>query len=574
MVTTAELATERAVAEPSTRHPVRVVAALALLAALAQLWWVSSHRGFGGFGVDETGYLATVLRFDAAWSGASPGDLASTVMSSPVAPVVPLLALPFVGVFGRSVTGLMAVQAAMYFLGAVGVALLVSKLSTARSAVVAGIVFLGMPVNVVMARYVQFASAVVACLTLALVAVLSSDRGHDRRRMVLAGAAVGVMTLTRSMAIALVPVVMVALAVEIHRDRRAAVNVAWSGAACLLVAAPWWIANWESAGAYLFRFGYGEGTGQIERIPVALRIPVRLGLAMLDVRPLLFVVAVVVTVSSTVALRRRVASRRWAAGTPVPWSRQDRATVAVGAGLAAGVVILLSSSNSGSWFQAPLEALALVLLCAVAGRIAGTWERRGAVAASVIAVMNLAFISVWTPGTSVPMGGVTLSAALFGGTEHVQAIDFEEIDPRFAVTSSWSVRRDAEREWAAATTALATEVRALVPDRRVETVIGELRLLNASTLVLEHERAGDRSVMVENPAAPEAMTGGDLDLRPVVDGRRRVLVSMSSPRRSEFQRVDPAPLLAEARRTGWRVRGRVQLPAGSTATVLLHEDGS
>ena len=125
---------------------------------------------------------------------------------------------------------------------------------------------------------------------------------------------------------------------------------------------------------------------------------------------------------------------------------------------------LLTSSNSNG-FQTPLEILALGALCATAGRLAGRWERAAAFGAVFAVVCNLVLISTWRPGADAPVGGATLSVLFFGGTEEGQALDFASFDPRFASTSSWNDRSEAERDWERAADAVSAAVSRTDPDR-------------------------------------------------------------------------------------------------------------
>lgn len=552
-------------------RPVLVVAALSTVVAVLHLLWVSKHRGVGGLGVDETGFSATALRFERALTEGGPLELVRSILEAPTAPVVPLLSLPFLAVAGPSVTAVLGGQAVVSVAVATAIAGLSARLAGASAGLVAGVIAAGVPVHVVMARYVQFASAVSATLCLLLWALVASDRGTRRGPMVAAGAALGLMLVSRSMAVAFVPAVVAASAVLLRRDRRVADNAVLAISVAAVVAAPWWVSNWSTVAPYLFSFGYGRGAEQIEEIPVVLRLPIRLGLTVMDIRPLMlvpFLVGAVLFARRHHRTIRSLGRRRLVA--------QHRPLVAVSVAGVVAFATLLSSSNSGSWFQAPVEALGLVVVAAAGVHLARPARRRLTTFVVAVAVANVLLISVWTPGASVPLGGASASAVLFAGTEQVQAIDFAEIDERFAVDASWGQRRRAEREWAAATSRVARAIEEIETDRRnpvVRTFVGEIRLLNASTLDLWYTWRGERSPPIESVTAPEAARSDDESaLDPVVDGSERVLVSIRAEDGTAGARVDPRPVLRQAELAGWRTARRIALPAGGTATILRHED--
>lgn len=561
----------RAATATVARHPVATVAVIGVLAAVLHLSWVAGHRGVGGLGVDESGFAATAIRFEQALAAGGPSGLVTAVFESPTAPLVPLLALPSLAVGSTSVAAVVGAQAAVSVALAAAVAGLTGRLAGRGASVVAGIVAVGLPVHVVTARYVQFASAVSACLCAALWALLASERGHRRGPMVAAGVAVGCMLLSRTMSIAFLPAVVAAAAVTLRRDRRAATNATIATAVAVVIAGPWWWSNWSTTTRYLVSFGYGSGAEQIEQIPLALRIPVRVGLATVDVRwPLLAVVA------ATTALVVAERGRTLVAGGIRRFVVEHRPTAAVVAAAAVGLVALVSSSNSGSWFQLPVESLAVALVVTAGSTLTVPRRRWLAGAAVVVATCNVLLISVWTPGSSTRLGGVSASALLFGGTEEVQAIDFEAIDSRFAPDASWPERRDAEHEWARATSRLAAALEELDPmagPPNTRSFVGEIRLLDASTLDLWYVWRGVEPPPIESATAPEAMRGRpDADIGRRVDGRERILVAVRAADGTAGARVDPGPLLARAEDEGWVTARTLRLPAGATAAILRHED--
>ena len=543
------------------------VATLGTLSAVAQVLWVDAHRHLGGVGVDETGYLATAFRLHRAWDGVHPYRLAEEFLATPrLGPLVPLLSVPFMSVFGRNTTAAFMALALMYVVTAVAVAAIVDRLSTRTASLIAGIICLGLPPTLITARNYQLASGATAFLCLAVLALVSSDRGARTLPMVWFGAAVGAVLLSRTMPIAFLPGLAIATAVQVRWNRRSLINLLGSAAAMLAVAGPWWIHQWHGITEYLFSFGYGHGTTEIVNVPVPLRLPIRMGVFMTDVRPLLVLpVGIVIVVAA-----RRVWFSRRSLGTLRPLGEVARSLLAIWLVIGFGMLALLSSSNNGTFFQSPLEVLAIAPLCVIAARLGGTPVRVAAALAVVGSIANIALMSVWTPFANLRVGGTSYSIVAFGGTEVQQAQDFEPIDERFAPTASWADRAAAERDWRRSTSTVFRSLASLGGGRpTLVTVVGELDLLNASTLALESELART-PLRIESTAAPEALVGRKIALDPTDHGAERVLLWAAPPDKGRDRGFDTAGTVQRAEGLGWRVWRRIALPRGSTAVIYRH----
>lgn len=551
------------------RRPIATIGGAGLLAALAQVWWVSTHRHVGGFGIDETGYLTSAFRMHRAWEGGSPVEVVREFMGTPrSAPLVMFLSVPFMAVFGRTTTAALMAQASLYVVTAVAVSAIVARLATRRAALVAGVVCLGLPTATVTARNYQLASGATAFLCLAMLALVSSDRGERRGAMIGFGAAIGAMLLSRTMPISFLPGIVVAAAWYVHPTRRARLHLAGAAVVAVVVAGPWWIGQWSGVFGYLFSFGYGNGTAEIEYVPLALRPLVRLGILMIDVRPMLLVPAAIVTVMAVVG------AARWRRSGAVlrAWPVADRELGAIVVVVVVGWIALLSSSNNGTWFQSPLETLGVAAVCVVGARLGGRAVARLAVIASIAAVANLVLMTTdWRPGSASPVGGATWSIVVFGGTEDQQAQDFGVVDPRFDASASWEVRGEAERDWAAAAATVVDRIRATADEDAIVTVVGELGLLNANTLAFASELQRE-PLVIESTAAPEAMLDGRVRLEPTSQGRERLLVSVQPRSRDGVEGFDPTATLAEAARRGWIERERIEVPYGAVVILFVHPE--
>lgn len=556
-------------AGPGVRPLDRPVAATAIAGIVAATWhlvWVARHRDVGGFGVDESGYLASAFHLHGELQHGGLSALLDAVLATPRSgPLVPLLSALFLEVFGRNVTAAFAAQAVLYVVTAVAIAAIVARLSNRAAALVAGFVALGMPTAVITARTYQLGSAVNAFLALSVLALVCSDRGHRRGPMLGFGLAVGAMLLSRTMPIGFLPGLVAAVAWYVERTRRTVANLVLATVAMLAVAGPWWVAQWDGIVAYLFSFGYGSGARMIPEVPLALRLPVRLGLVTVDVRLLLLAPAVAVAVAAIGAWRRRPAGVGWR-----HVARRERGLVSIILVVGGGAIALLSSSNNGTFFQSPLEVLSVAAFAVVASRLRSPLVRAAGVAATVIAVVNVVAISTWTPGSTRPVAdGTSWSVVMFGGTEEAQSQDFSADDPRFATSASWDARSRAERDWWLATRSVLRAVDEVADGSpTIMSIVGERTILNANTLLLHGELTG-RTVNVESTATPEAMMSGDVDLSPMSGPYRRVIVSVIPRDRAQTQGVDVESTLREAERQGWRLARTVELPRGARVELRI-----
>jgi hypothetical protein len=250
---------------------------------------------------------------------------------------------------------------------------------------------------------------------------------------------------------------------------------------------------------------------------------------------------------------------------------RHRPTLVVWAVVVIGWISLLSSSNIGTYFQLPLELLAVAAVVDLAVRLGGRIPRRLGPWAVAVAAVNLALISHWQIGASVPMGGGTLSLNAFGGVETSQAIDFTSGDPRFGPTRSTVVRQQAMAEWAGAANEVAAAVDDLTPrgESVVQTFVGDVRLFQATTLQLAEELTGRGRSPWEAPNAKSAVGDGSVSLAPKVGKRRRILVAVLAKRRISQEGYPPEPIIRRARRLGWTVAASVPLPDGGKVDLMV-----
>ncbi len=554
-----------------TRRPVRTTALLGVVVGAYNLWWVANHRFQGGFDGDETSYLATTLRFrrilDTEGLGAMLEAARHTFRNGPLVP----FSAAFLVRDGSPISSAMSVQPIFHLIIAVAVAATVRRLAGDRPALVAGIVVLGLPGLLVSVRTFQLVMAVTASMAVAVWALVASDRGRRTGYLVVFGAAVGAMLLSRTMSVSYVPGLVIAAAVIAGGSRRGRAGLVLAAGVTLVVAAPWWIAEWDnSIYRYLFRYGYGSGSDPLGPEWPPLRVLVRLGLITTDVRPLMAFPAAILFVSGLLAARRSLR-----AGGAKAFFERNRELIGVWSVVGVGWIALLSSSNIGTYFQLPLETIAVIGLASLPLRS----RLRGRIGIWLIGVaaLNVVLLSHWSIGASIRSGGATLSVPAFGGVETSQSIDYENGDARFRPMASDRERRAAMRDWARAQNETAAAVDSLTPPGAtvMQTFLGDIRLYQATTLALAEELTGKGVSPWEAPTATSTTGDGTVDLSPTASGDLpRVLVAVRATTYTDQEGAPADPVLAEARSEGWTLARRVPLPDGGSVEIYTHPDNA
>ncbi|HZK15635.1 MAG TPA: hypothetical protein VFC52_03495 [Solirubrobacterales bacterium] len=238
-----------------------VAVGLFVLAAI-HAWWIATYRHGYPLDVDEAGYLGIgVTDYIGFQTDGLSGWWDAFQSQTPNAPLVPaltsVLLLVKPGVlegFGVLIGFLVLLVLATY---AVGERLASPRLG-ALAALVAGT---GQGAFVFTREYV-FALPVAALLMCAVYGLLRSEGLRSRRWLVLAGIALGLMVMARTMAVAFVPgVFLAALALGFAADReeisKRLLNLGLVGATAALTAATWYWRNLDPVLDYLTNYGYG-----------------------------------------------------------------------------------------------------------------------------------------------------------------------------------------------------------------------------------------------------------------------------------------------------------------------------
>mgnify|MGYP001040591457 CR=1 FL=1 len=531
------------------------------------LWWIATHRDLGAYNVDEAGYMATALRFHRSIDPAHPAELVRAVFTaSNTGPLVPVLALPGLVVGQRTILWVSLVQPLLAVGTAVAAAGLTTRLSSRAAGLVAGVVALGLPALINSARNFQYATGTAMFLLLALWAVLASERGEHRWRMVLFGAATGAMLLTRTMSIGFVPGLGVAALLQLRWSRRTVANLAIAAGVAVLVAGPWWFVSRDALYDYLFRFGYGDMANTYGPSGLGDKLDLRLNSLDTDIRSVFLGLGISTWIlAALTALIRRPRIGR---------ELLHHGIVASAAVVLVGYGLLLTTSNQGVWFEVPLELVAVCTTVAVGWRLPRRLGTGMATAAVAIAIGTLA-ISLTDTGGPIDGPGARLEVQrlLAGGLDERERV-LGDADPLLLSTDRSTRERGAGRWWQT-NLAIVDKLEEYRRDDQlwVFTVSGSSHLLNGQSLLLAEELTGKGFGPMLVPRTDLSDQELDDALDPIWLGTHRRLLVLMFPESLPFPEDRQVPkLLRMARERGYRQIDRMELPDGGHVLFLEHPD--
>ena len=527
-------------------HPIVVTAVIAAIRACAD---VARARPLGAYPVDDAGFTASSLVLHRALASQGPAQLLGDAFGLSGGPLLPLLDVGPITLLGRNVTALAVMPAVGMAVTAVLVAAIAKRLSSGGPALVAGIVAVGLPSGVLAGQSHQVVVAAVPAFLLAVWALLASEEGHRRSMMVLCGAAAAGAVLGRPMLVAYLPGLVVAGWFMLRRDRRTAMNGLLAAVTAGVLLAPWVWVSGGRARDYLLGHAYGSEAESFGPDSLLLRIGLRALFAMVDLRIGLFVVAVITVAVAGRELVRRGLHRR------LPSSRYGRSMLGLASILVLGWVALLSTANSGVWFELPLEMLGVAVLASLAP-ILGPAARPLRAAAVIVSLVGALGIGVVTGPSIVLFSNdedeVTLNTFMFAGAWETGLV---EVDPSWRRPGT-DPDPGASRWWESHRTVVNFLPRG--PSSGHIGVVGGVAPMNLNTLRMSGEilghGLGDRMVK---------LTAGEVELS---DAEAIVVVDSESPvLPAESEATEALPLLLAR---GWEVTHTVPLPDGGTASIL------
>jgi 4-amino-4-deoxy-L-arabinose transferase-like glycosyltransferase len=351
----------------------RFLLVLLVLFSVSTLIWDWQYRRGQPYDIDESGYLTfSLLDFHALGEGGLVGWLRQVLAPNIHAPLTTALTTPVYLVFGPRLVAALIVPLAFTLIAIAatyGIARRVSDGSVARGA---AILMASAPVVINYSRDYHFAASATAVTATALYCLARSDGLMHRGWAAGFGMAVGLMPLTRTMTVALIPGIAVAVAVTVianaERGRRL-VNAALSTVAAVTVSSLWLgvNGNGQQVWAYLTGFGYGTASAAYGTSHPLWSYRAWLGslqtLAAYTYLPhlLLFVVGAIAFVALVIrGLLSGGDSRRATLAREIRRAAQSRLMPLVSI-TALGWVALTSSANQGSAFSAPLVPAMCIL---------------------------------------------------------------------------------------------------------------------------------------------------------------------------------------------------------------------
>ena len=248
---------------PRLRQALLLAGAVAVFLAIGAIWLWRFRRG-QPVHIDEAGYLSIAITDYNGLTDGGPGGLWDAVMGPSIqAPLMTALTVPVFAVAG---TGILTGLAVPLLLG--GVMILAAyglghEVGGARVGWVALAITAGTPVVIGYSRSYNFAIASGAA-TAVMLWTIARSRTFDRLGWsVAAGAAIGLVALSRTLTLAFLPALVVVglivLAASPARWRKA-LHLAVAAATSLAVAGPWYYRNGEGVYDYLTSYGYGRSS--------------------------------------------------------------------------------------------------------------------------------------------------------------------------------------------------------------------------------------------------------------------------------------------------------------------------
>jgi hypothetical protein len=549
-----------------------VVAVVAGIMTVVQGWWIWHHRLLGALDPDESGYIATALRFQRIFA-TDPLAMPRAIGGTGNGPLVPLLSVPLLWIGPNDPRTALLVQPILMAVTAIAAAGIARRLAGSGAALVSGLAFLALP-TVVFASQTYWLGLGAACfMALGVWALVDSERLTNRWTYAY-GACTGAMLLCRTMTLGFLPAMVVAGVVVAGRDRRSWIGLAKAMGVAFVVAFPWWFVARHAIFDYLFSYGYGKRAGLFGDGGPRERFFKRVHAVRLGVGANWFWARLVVACSALT-----VGWRWWRDRRRPDWPPQTRSALAVAAAIVLGLAALTSTSNNGVWFELPIIALLVPLVVALGA--AAPWPAKGAALIPVIGLAGLQLgCSLWliAPGPEGLPGINTVHRVA------QYEYGFEQYDARFGPYRR-SELAEASEDWWELNLAVERELRRLAPDREtVFTFSGSFEMFNSNTVGLAAELRGWTPNLwvpdtVGTPAdrapylTPDARDdGGNRVTRRDGTQVERVLVIARHDLHLFTPDEDVADLDREAQRAGWRVVWRRPIPVGGEVVVLRHPD--
>lgn len=360
--------------------------ALVLAWGLLNLVWLRAFRWTRYADLDEAAYMGMTARLaDLSWS-----DRWFVLRHEGVhGPLQAMLAAPVMAATRVDLRVLIVVNLVLVGVTALATGALVRRLVGPGAGALAGVVVLCAPGVVEMGRTAMTAVLPMCAAALALAALERSDGLRRLGWCGAAGAAVGAMTLGRSMAIGFVPMVAVAGLTWAWSRRTSVSRVLLGGAVVATAAAAtalwWWWIRWSDVSAYLF----GGGSADTERLsdPVG-KAGIHIEELVVAIGPVSIPLLVAGVLGLVVLSRRAPSGGSGGDGQPRPPGRGVVEWPLV-LSVLTGLLVLALSSAPGIGFTLPLVPASVGAAVVALRRVTATsasWWRAAASTVAVVAV--------------------------------------------------------------------------------------------------------------------------------------------------------------------------------------------
>lgn len=547
------------------------VAGIALLLAALNLWWVFTFRGGYPFEVDEAGYTAFgLVNYLALDRGGIDAWWDAVQAQSTFAPLIPAMTSLLVWIHPGVLNGFAVLTGFMVLL-AMATYGIGSRLAGPKLGALAAVATATLPGTFVFSRVYVYALPVATLLACAVYALLRSDGLRSRRWAIACGLALGLMLLSRTMAIVFVPgVLLAAVLAAVIRSQDDLGHRLLNGALLVLtavaVAATWYVRNLSSVVDYLTNYGYGnqakfygEQHGLVswgrfrsvgEKI-VGEDLFLPLALLILAALTALLVV-VVKQLKPRDSRRERLRSL----------ARSDAVVPALV--VIVGYAALMSSRNGGNGFTIPLSVLLPPIAVLALRRFPKAAVPALVAFVSIAALNTVSTATVWSDASHTRSVSIPGFASSFPVTKGVPKAIFRI---RAQVDGPETVFGDEDEEWSEASDRVADELRKLHgPHGEAPTVAfaSRSRVLSSNAVQMASLlKFQEGLAVIQLEAEPNNTTATYArQLRNPSFGTATVMVSIV-PNTNDFPPVvSQRKAAVAARRTGLEKVARLRLPDG------------
>lgn len=332
---------------------------LAALATWANILWIEYNRFGLALTIDEAGYMSQAIAYARALKyGGVTGWLAALSYPTKFAPLSPIVSSALMARWGVDENIAFYTHILFY----VGIVLIVfwwvREKSTRLAAICASLLVATLPDIVFYTRTYQYGLPTAFFFLLSHFAYYKSRRFSSWFWSFWAGAALGLMLLSRTMSIAFLPAFGIIWFLDSWKLlRQNMARLVMSVVVFALVAVPWYALNFNEIFGYLFSFGYGASSkeygGTIPYLSFGY-VSRRIQFFMDSIYNVHFVLVFVFFLLG-VLQQVRVLVRKDKSADPTLWVPASILVLCI--------AILLSSKNIGSGFDAPLYPV--MVFCAV-----------------------------------------------------------------------------------------------------------------------------------------------------------------------------------------------------------------